>query len=52
MDYDEVGAQLLVDTKINGEDRKVLAHFGRNGIFYTSTAPTAPTSSRASTSAS
>jgi alcohol dehydrogenase (cytochrome c) len=35
MDYDEVGAQLLVNTKINGEDRKVLAHFGRNGIFYT-----------------
>lgn len=34
MDYDEVGPQLLLDTKINGEDRKVLAHFGRNGIFY------------------
>ena len=33
-DYDEVGPQLLIDTKINGEDRKVLAHFGRNGIFY------------------
>lgn len=35
MDYDEVGVQLLVDTKVDGEDRKVLAHFGRNGIFYT-----------------
>lgn len=35
MDYDEVGIQLLVDTPIDGEDRKVLAHFGRNGIFYT-----------------
>jgi alcohol dehydrogenase (cytochrome c) len=35
MDYDEVGVQLLLDTKIDGEDRKVLAHFGRNGIFYT-----------------
>lgn len=35
MDYDEVGPQLLLDTTINGEDRKVLAHFGRNGIFYT-----------------
>lgn len=35
MDYDEVGVQLLVDTKVEGEDRKVLAHFGRNGIFYT-----------------
>ena len=34
MDYDEVGPQLLIDTKINGEDRKVLAHFGRNGFFY------------------
>ena len=34
-DYDEVGTQQLVDLKINGEDRKVLAHFGRNGIFYT-----------------
>jgi alcohol dehydrogenase (cytochrome c) len=35
MDYDEVGVQLLVDKEINGENRKVLAHFGRNGIFYT-----------------
>jgi alcohol dehydrogenase (cytochrome c) len=34
MDYDEVGIQLLMDAKVNGEDRKVLAHFGRNGIFY------------------
>ena len=33
-DYDEVGSQLLLDTKIDGKDRKVLAHFGRNGIFY------------------
>ncbi|MFD1942997.1 pyrroloquinoline quinone-dependent dehydrogenase [Paradevosia shaoguanensis] len=35
MDYDEVGVQLLMNTKVNGEDRKVLAHFGRNGMFYT-----------------
>jgi alcohol dehydrogenase (cytochrome c) len=35
MDYDEVGIQLLTDQVINGENRKVLAHFGRNGIFYT-----------------
>jgi alcohol dehydrogenase (cytochrome c) len=35
MDYDEVGIQLLMDAEINGEERKVLAHFGRNGIFYT-----------------
>jgi alcohol dehydrogenase (cytochrome c) len=35
MDYDEVGIQLLMDTTIDGEERKVLSHFGRNGIFYT-----------------
>ena len=34
-DYDEIGAQQLVDVKVNGETRKALAHFGRNGIFYT-----------------
>lgn len=34
MDYDEVGIQLLVDKQIDGVDRKILAHFGRNGIFY------------------
>jgi len=35
MDYDEVGVQLLVNQTIAGEERKVLAHFGRNGLFYT-----------------
>lgn len=35
MDYDEVGIQLLMDVTIDGEERKVLSHFGRNGIFYT-----------------
>ena len=35
LDYDEIGIQQLVDTKINGEDRKIVAHFGRNGFFYT-----------------
>ncbi len=25
----------LLDTKVNGEDRKIVAHFGRNGFFYT-----------------
>jgi alcohol dehydrogenase (cytochrome c) len=35
LDYDEVGIQTLIDTKVNGEDRKILAHFGRNGFFYT-----------------
>lgn len=34
MDYDEVGSQLLVNAVVGGEDRKVLAHFGRNGLFY------------------
>ncbi len=34
MDYDEVGIQLLVNQTIGGEERKVLAHFGRNGLFY------------------
>jgi alcohol dehydrogenase (cytochrome c) len=35
LDYDEIGIQTLIDTKVNGEDRKVVAHFGRNGFFYT-----------------
>ena len=35
LDYDEVGIQLLMDAEIDGETRKVLSHFGRNGIFYT-----------------
>jgi alcohol dehydrogenase (cytochrome c) len=35
MDYDEVGIHQLVDTKINGEDRNIIAHFSRNGFFYT-----------------
>jgi alcohol dehydrogenase (cytochrome c) len=35
MDYDSVGTQQLINVKINGEDRKVLAFFNRNGLFYT-----------------
>jgi len=35
MDCDEVGIQLLVDSTVDGEDRKVLPHFGRNGFFHT-----------------
>jgi alcohol dehydrogenase (cytochrome c) len=35
LDYDEIGIQTLIDTKVNGEDRKLVAHFGRNGFFYT-----------------
>jgi len=33
-DYDETGTQVLIDTRINGEDRKILAHAGRNGFTY------------------
>jgi alcohol dehydrogenase (cytochrome c) len=33
-DYDETGAHILIDTKVNGEDRKVVAHAGRNGFNY------------------
>src|SRR5215467_6339508 len=35
LDFDEVGIHQLVDTKINGEDRNIVAHFSRNGFFYT-----------------
>ena len=34
MDYDETGTHILIDTKVNGEDRKLLAHPGRNGFYY------------------
>ena len=33
-DYDEVGVHMLYDTTIDGEVRKVVSHFGRNGFFY------------------
>jgi alcohol dehydrogenase (cytochrome c) len=33
-DYDETGSHILIDTKINGEDRKLVAHPGRNGFTY------------------
>jgi alcohol dehydrogenase (cytochrome c) len=33
-DYDEIGVHMLYDTTINGEPRKVVGHFGRNGFFY------------------
>ena len=33
-DYDEVGVHMLYDTVINGEERQVVAHFARNGFFY------------------
>ena len=33
-DYDEVGIHMLYDATIDGRARKVSAHFGRNGFFY------------------
>jgi alcohol dehydrogenase (cytochrome c) len=33
-DYDEIGIHMLYDETINGEKRKVVAHFGRNGFYY------------------
>ena len=33
-DYDEVGVHMLYDTMIDGRLRKVVAHYGRNGFFY------------------
>ena len=34
-DYDEVGVHMLYDIEIDGRLRKAVAHFGRNGFFYT-----------------
>jgi alcohol dehydrogenase (cytochrome c) len=34
-DYDEVGVHMLYDLEIDGELRKVVSHFGRNGFYYT-----------------
>ncbi len=33
-DFDEIGIQLLYDTKIDGQMRKVAGHFARNGFYY------------------
>ena len=33
-DFDEVGVHMLYDTMIDGQLRKVVSHFGRNGFFY------------------
>ena len=35
MDYDESGSHILIDTKVNGEDRKIVARAARNGFAYT-----------------
>jgi alcohol dehydrogenase (cytochrome c) len=34
LDFDETGVHLLIDREIQGQTRKVVAHFGRNGFFY------------------
>src|SRR6187549_2572381 len=34
-DYDEVGIHMLHDTPVDGQNRKVVTHFARNGFFYT-----------------
>jgi alcohol dehydrogenase (cytochrome c) len=33
-DYDETGTHIIIDAKVNGEDRKILSHAGRNGFAY------------------
>ena len=34
MDYDETGTDILIDTKYNGEDRKLVVRAARNGFTY------------------
>jgi alcohol dehydrogenase (cytochrome c) len=34
-DYDEVGVHMLYDTTINGQRRRVVGHYARNGFYYT-----------------
>jgi alcohol dehydrogenase (cytochrome c) len=33
-DFDEIGIHMLYDAKINGQTRKVVGHFARNGFYY------------------
>ncbi|MCP8939612.1 PQQ-binding-like beta-propeller repeat protein [Alsobacter sp. SYSU M60028] len=33
-DYDEQGAHVLVDSEVGGEKRRLVTHFGRNGMYY------------------
>jgi len=35
MDYDETGTHIVIDAALNGGTRKILAHAGRNGFYYT-----------------
>jgi alcohol dehydrogenase (cytochrome c) len=34
-DFDEVGVHMLYDVKIDGQQRKVVGHYARNGFYYT-----------------
>jgi alcohol dehydrogenase (cytochrome c) len=34
-DYDSSGPQIIIDGKVNNEDRKLLVHANRNGFHYT-----------------
>jgi alcohol dehydrogenase (cytochrome c) len=34
-DYDSTTSQILIDGRVNGEDRKLLVHANRNGFHYT-----------------
>src|SRR5712691_4408166 len=34
-DYDSSGSQIIIDGKVNGEDRKLIVHANRNGFNYT-----------------
>jgi alcohol dehydrogenase (cytochrome c) len=33
-DYDEISEHPIINTKINGEDRKLVVHAARNGFYY------------------
>ena len=33
-DYDEIGAHVLIDGEVSGQQRKLVTHFGRNGFYY------------------
>jgi alcohol dehydrogenase (cytochrome c) len=34
MDFDEVGSRQLINKKVDGEDRKLMGYFSRNGFYY------------------
>jgi alcohol dehydrogenase (cytochrome c) len=33
-DYDEISEHPIINTKVNGEDRKLVVHVARNGFYY------------------